>query len=129
LWKLNVAVIRPKFPGSPSPEVKQGCFRPIDAAEARALLAELAAELLAGVFPYLLPCEGVFTWWKRRGKDNELTVREAVLLLRDDNFTRLSSDRGPIADARRYPVPATADADDIVARRFQPYFDGFGATS
>jgi exodeoxyribonuclease V gamma subunit len=127
--KLNVAVIRPKFPGSPSPEVKQGCFRPIDAAEARALLAELAAELLAGVFPYLLPCEGVFTWWKRRGKDNELTVREAVLLLRDDNFTRLSSDRGPIADARRYPVPATADADDIVARRFQPYFDGFGATS
>ena len=27
-------------------------------------------------------------------------------MVRDDNFTRLSSDRGPIADARRYPVPA-----------------------
>ena len=33
-------------------------------------------------------------------------MREAVLLVRDDDVTRLSSERGPVADARRYPVPA-----------------------
>ena len=56
-----------------------------------------------------------------------MTVREAVLLVRDDNFTHLSSDRGPVADARRYPVPADWDADEYVARRFKPYFDALQA--
>ncbi len=125
--QMGVAVIRPKEAGSSSPHVVGGVFRPIAAAEARAMLAQLAAELLGGVFPYLLPCEGVFTWRKRLGKPNQLTVRDAVLLVRDDNFTRISSRFGPVADADRYPVPAERDADAIVARRFQPYFDGFQA--
>jgi hypothetical protein len=53
-------------------------------------------------------------------------VREAVLLVRDDNFTHLSSDRGPIPDARRYPVPADRDADAFVAQRFHSYLECFG---
>ena len=52
-------------------------------------------------------------------------MRDAVLLVRDDNFTRISSRFGPVADADRYPVPDAREADAIVARRFQPYFDGF----
>jgi exodeoxyribonuclease V gamma subunit len=95
---------------------------PLSADAARALLEALAGELLGGVHPYLMPCEGVFTWKRREGNKNAMTVRQAVLLVRDDNFTRLSSDRGPVADARRYPVPADRDADDYVGRRFGPYF-------
>jgi hypothetical protein len=54
-----------------------------------------------------------------------MTVREAVLLIRDDGVTRISSERGPVADARRYPVPADRDADVYVGRRFEPYFQSF----
>jgi hypothetical protein len=102
-----------------------GAFSPIAADDARALLAGLAADLLADVHPYLLPCEGVFTWKRRQRKGQTMTVREAVLLIRDDGVTRISSERGPVADARRYPVPADRDADEIVARRFDPYFESF----
>ncbi len=48
------------------------------------------------------------------------------LAVRDDGFTRVSSDRGPVGDARRYPVPDEADANARVARRFRPYFDAIG---
>jgi exodeoxyribonuclease V gamma subunit len=99
-----------------------GVFEPISAPDASALLASLAAELLADVYPYLLPCEGVFTWKRRQRKGEAMTVPEAVLLLRDDGRTRLSSARGPVADALRYPPPAAGDADGVVERRFNPYF-------
>jgi hypothetical protein len=46
-------------------------------------------------------------------------------MLRDDGWTRLSSDRGPVADARAYPVPSDRDADAFVGRRFGPYFECF----
>ena len=88
-------------------------------------MTTLAGELLAGVHPYFLPCEGVFTWKRRQRKGQEMTVREAVLLIRDDNFTHISSERGPVSDARRYPVPADRDAAAYVARRFEPYFRSF----
>ena len=101
----------------------------VTAEEAQAYLSSLATELLGGVHDYLLPCEGVFTWRRRLGRPNALPVRDAVLLLRDDNWTRLSSDRGPVSDARRYPVPAEADAAAIVARRFGPFFAAVAAQS
>jgi exodeoxyribonuclease V gamma subunit len=102
-----------------------GLFEPIAADDARALLVGLAADLLADVHPYLLPCEGVFTWRRRQRKGQAMTVREAVLLIRDDQVTRISSERGPVADARRYPVPAERDANAYVDRRFEPYFQSF----
>ena len=92
-------------------DVERAAFAPIGADDARALLAGLAAELLADVHAYLMPCEGVFTWKRRQRKGQAMTVREAVLLLRDDGVTRLSSEHGPVADARRYPVPADRDAE------------------
>jgi len=51
-----------------------------------------------------------------------MTLPQAIMLVRDDGFTRLSSDRGPVADERRYPVPSESDADARLARRFGPYF-------
>ena len=86
---------------------------------------DLAADLLGAVHPYLMPCEGVFTWKRRQRKGEAMTVSEAVLLLRDDGVTRLSSRYGPVADALRYPVPGDRAADSFVARRFQAYFDSF----
>ena len=120
---LGSIVIRPNEAGGH--RVHRGMFAATEPAEARALLAELAAELLSGVFPYLLPCEGVFTWRRRQQKGEAMTVPEAVMMVRDDSVTRISSRFGPIADADRYPVPSDRDAAAIVARRFQPYFDGF----
>jgi exodeoxyribonuclease V gamma subunit len=107
--------------GGPA-EYSSGEFTPISARDASALLTALAAEMLADVHPYLLPCEGVFTWKRRQRKGQTMTVREAVLLIRDDGVTRISSDRGPVADARRYPVPTDRDAGAYVERRFEPYF-------
>jgi hypothetical protein len=121
---LGTAVLAATADGEPA-ECNGGGFAPVGADEARALLAGLAAELLADVHPYLLPCEGVFTWKRRQRKGQAMTVSEAVLLLRDDGVTRLTSRYGPVADALRYPVPAAHDAESIVARRFQPYFDAY----
>jgi len=64
----------------------------------------------------------VFTWRKRQAKGEAMSVAGAVRLLRDDGWTRLSSDRGPVPDARRYPVPFDERADEIVSRRFAPFF-------
>jgi exodeoxyribonuclease V gamma subunit len=104
-------------------EVKSAEFAPLAQADALARLADLAGDLLSGVHPYLMPCEGIFTWKRRENTDREMTIRQAIMLVRDDGWTRLSSDRGPVADARRYPVPDDADLEARVRRRFHPYFD------
>ena len=72
-----------------------------------------------------MPCEGVFTWKRRQRKGQTMTVADAVLMLRDDGVTRLSSRFGPVADALKYPVPRDADADAYVARRFAAYLESF----
>jgi hypothetical protein len=104
-----------------APRVDERLFGPVDAATARAYLASLASELVGSVHAYFLPCEGVFTWKRRADKGEEMGVRDAILLLREDNWTRFASDRGPIPDPREYPVPAEAVAAAIVERRFRPY--------
>jgi exodeoxyribonuclease V gamma subunit len=113
-------LIRPEKDGTP--RVDERLFPPISAADARAHLGDLAGELLGRVHDYFLPCEAVFTWKKRRDKGESMGVRDAVLLLRDDNWTRFLSERGPIPDPKTYPVPAEAAAQEMVARRFGRYF-------
>jgi hypothetical protein len=109
-------------------QIKRTAFAPLAQGDALSLLTGLAGELLAGVHPYFLPCEGVFTWKRRQRKEEAITVPQAIMLVRDDGFSRLSSDHGPVADARRYPVPGERDADAHVARRFGPYFDSIQET-
>jgi exodeoxyribonuclease V gamma subunit len=115
-------VARPGEDGLPRPE--RFLLDPVSTEAARAYLADLAGELLGNVHAYFLPCEAVFTWKRRRDKGETMGVREAVLFLRDDNWTRFLSDRGPIPDPREYPVPGEADAAAFVARRFGPYLAG-----
>ena len=93
--------------------------------KATAHLGALASELLREVHAYFLPCEGVFHWKDHSDKGETIGVRQSILLLRDDHWTRFASDYGPIPDPREYPVPPELDAQEMVARRFSPYFQAF----
>ena len=112
-------MIRPSEDGTP--RVDERLFGAVDVTTARAYLGALAAELLGTVHAYFLPCEAVFTWKRRADKGETMGVRDAVLLLRDDNWTRFVSDRGPIPDPREYPVLPESEAAAIVERRFRAY--------
>ncbi|HSY39475.1 MAG TPA: hypothetical protein VLA79_08100, partial [Polyangia bacterium] len=119
----RAVVIRPEKDGTPS--VEERLFLPISGAAARAYLGGLASELLREVHAYFLPCEGVFYWKDHSDKGETVGVRQSILLLRDDNWTRFASDHGPIPEPRAYPVPPEAEASELVARRFGPYFEAF----
>ena len=116
-------VIRPEKDGTPSVEERR--FLAISGEEARVYLGVLASELLSEVHAYFLPCEGVFYWKDHSDKGETIGIRQSILLLRDDNWTRFASDHGPIPDPRDYPVPAEAKAEELVGRRFDPYFAAF----
>ncbi len=126
---LGVVLIRPDARGSETPFVHELLLPPISADEARAELAILAEDLLREVHAYLLPCEGVFTWRRRRDKGEDMTVRQAVLMVRDDGWTRLSSKRGPVPDALGYPVPGDGTGETIVERRFRRFFEATRAAA
>jgi exodeoxyribonuclease V gamma subunit len=120
---LRTLLIRPSDNRiSDPPCTDDKTFAPLSVDDARAHLTALAADLLGEVHDYLLPCEGVFTWYRRKLKGERMTVAGAVRMVRDDNWTRLSSERGPVSDAKRYPVPPDERAEAIVARRFGRYF-------
>jgi exodeoxyribonuclease V gamma subunit len=104
-----------------SPRIDPQLFPPIPRADARAYLGALAAELVREVHAYFLPCEAVFSWDKQRDKSDATGIRDAVLMLRDDNWTKFLSDRGPVPEPKSYPVPSENLAAAIVARRFGPY--------
>ncbi|HVV50143.1 MAG TPA: hypothetical protein VHO06_10825, partial [Polyangia bacterium] len=112
-------VVRPERDGEPCVDAR--VFLPIAAETARGYLGRLAGELLQEVHAYFFPCEGVFFWKDHTDKGEEIGVRQSILLLRDDNWTRFASDQGPIPDPREYPVPDEQTAAAFVARRFAPY--------
>ena len=116
-------VVRPEKDGTPS--IEERLFLPITGEAALVYLGRLASELLRDVHAYFLPCEGVFYWKDHCDKGETVGVRQSILLLRDDNWTRFASDHGPIPEPRDYPVPPEAEARAIVARRFEPYFEAF----
>jgi len=113
-------LVRPNVDGSPYVDAR--LFPHLPAEDARAYLGALAAELLGQVHASFLPCEAIFSWRKRHEKGDPIGIRDMVLLLRDDNWTRFLSDRGPVPDPRAYPVPSEEAARAIVERRFGPYF-------
>ncbi len=119
----RAVVIRPEKDGTPS--VEERLFLPTTGEAARVYLGGLASELLREVHAYFLPCEGVFYWKDHSDKGETVGVRQSILVLRDDNWTRFASDHGPIPDPRDYPVPPEAEAVEMVTRRFGPYFAAF----
>jgi exodeoxyribonuclease V gamma subunit len=114
----RVLVLRPGAADGKSLEEVR--LDPIAPAAARDYLARLGAELLAGVHPYFLPCEAVLGWWKKGAPRPPLV--DYTLMLRDDEWTRFTSDWGPVPDARRYPTPPEAEAVAMAERRFGPFF-------
>ena len=118
-----VVVVRPDRDGTPS--FKRRVLLPIASEEAARRLGGLTSELLREVHAYFLPCEGVFHWKDHSDRGETIGVRQSILLLRDDSWTRFASDHGPIPDPRDYPVPPEIDAQEMVARRFGPYFEAF----
>jgi exodeoxyribonuclease V gamma subunit len=92
----------------------------LDAEAARAYLTQLAAQLSRGVHPYFFPCEGVLGWSARSPRPDLLAY---IHMLREDEWTRFTSDWGPIPNARDYPLPATEeDARRLADDRFGLYF-------
>jgi exodeoxyribonuclease V gamma subunit len=116
-------IIRPK---DGEARVDERRFAPLAPADARAYLTSLATELVGNVHAYFLPCEGVFYWKRHRDKGEEIGVRTSVLILRDDNWTRFASDRGPVPDPREYPVPSAAEADALAERRLGLFLRAIG---
>jgi hypothetical protein len=106
---------------------------PLDAARARAYLATLAAQLLAGepdpttgaatgVHPYLLPCEAIFE--ARRGKKTLIEAiedRREIYIERNIGF---SSVYGPVPQAvERHEPPAAELAAAMMDARFGLLFE------
>jgi exodeoxyribonuclease V gamma subunit len=97
-------------------------LRPLAQADALAFLGRLSAEILRGVHPYFFPCEGVLGWEKKAEPRPELL--NYIHMLREDDWTRFTSDWGPIPNARDYPLPQDeATALQLVEERFRLYLD------
>jgi hypothetical protein len=114
--RRRVVVLRPN---QDKPETFT--LRPLAQADALAYAASLTNALLGAIHPYLLPCEAVLGWWKKKEPRPELT--SYVQTLRDADWkTYFSSEWGPVPDAtERYPVPDEAAALRMVDDRFGLY--------
>jgi hypothetical protein len=113
--RRRVLVLRPE-----QDEPEGFWLRAIETEVARAYLTLLATEMLSGVHPLFFPCEGVLGWSAKSPRPDLLAY---IHMLREDEWTRFSSDWGPIPDARDYPLPATEEAARRLAEeRFGPYF-------
>lgn len=111
--------------GESAPRRVSWQLRPIRAAAARALLADLTCDLLGRVHDYLLPCEAVFEVWREtRHLDAArvaATARELVAGRR-----RCASRYGPVPDPAGYAPLPPAELAAVLARRWQPLLDLLG---
>jgi hypothetical protein len=99
-------------------------LRPLARADARAFLERMAGEILRGVHPYFFPCEGVLGWKKKENEEPQPQLLNYIHMLREDDWTRFTSDWGPIPNARDYPLPEDEQkARQLVEERFGLYFD------
>ncbi|HUH00608.1 MAG TPA: exodeoxyribonuclease V subunit gamma, partial [Kofleriaceae bacterium] len=86
--------------------------------DARAYLTELLGELLGAPHEYLLPCEAVL---ERKGEQTAGDRTRA--LLSPSNKGGFSSRYGPVRRIEHLRIPDDAEADAMIGRRFQAYFD------
>jgi exodeoxyribonuclease V gamma subunit len=110
--------------GADGPRQERFALEPIDGPTARTYLAALAAELLAGVHPYLLPCEAVLEAWIDGGEALPLdpaAVTAEVRELASNERAVFSSLWGPVPEPRLYPPLAPEALGAALARRWDPY--------
>lgn len=88
-------------------------------AAARAYLACLVGDLLAGVEPILFPCEAIELAMRSR-----LPLAEQIAFMRGDPFYRgsMSTGWGPVPDPWDYPIPDPITARALRRRRFEIAF-------
>ena len=93
-------------------------FRYPTTAQARHYLSDLLSDLLLGKNHYFLPIEAVDKVEKeiRRGGGDDL--QDLVYEVRDNEYSRCSSDYGPIRDARRFDPPSSEALQRLMERRF-----------
>jgi len=96
-------------------------FRPMDQTSALGFLSTLVGDLLSTGNEYFLPIEAVAEVVKELDKPAaRRDVLEAVERIRLSEFSRSSSEYGPVRDAASFDPPGEAEILEIVARRFLP---------
>jgi exodeoxyribonuclease V gamma subunit len=93
---------------------------PVSRERSAALLTSLARQMLERVHAYFLPCEGVLGW---RKKSPAPDLTDYIQALRIDNWTRFTSDWGPIPNAKDYPLAPEDEARRMVDERFGLLFE------
>jgi len=98
-----------------------------DGNRAREYLSNLLGDLLFARNHYFLPIEAIEKVIKNveRARDDE--VVDSINELRENDFSRCSSDYGPVRNARRFDPPDIEQLKDIIHRRFtlvRPIFMG-----
>jgi exodeoxyribonuclease V gamma subunit len=91
---------------------------PLTAAQARNYLSDLASDLLFGKNHYFLPIETAEAVSKEITRGGGDDLLDAINDVRDNEFSRCSSDYGPIRNARRFEPPPLEKLKSIMERRF-----------
>jgi exodeoxyribonuclease V gamma subunit len=113
------AIVLATQPAMPSEFVRE--FRPMDQTSALGFLSALVGDLLSTGNEYFLPIEAVAEVVKELDKPaGRRDVLEAVQRIRLSDFSRSSSEYGPVRDAASFDPPGEAEILEIVARRFLP---------
>jgi exodeoxyribonuclease V gamma subunit len=89
-----------------------------DQASAVSYLSNLVADLLSGTNHYFLPVEAVANAHESIEKGDLDRAIDKIETDRENEFAKVSSDYGPVRDARRFSPPDEETLRDIVQRRF-----------
>jgi exodeoxyribonuclease V gamma subunit len=96
-------------------------FRPMDRDSARGFLTTVVGDLLSTGNNYFLPIEAVEEVVKELRKPaNRRDLIEAVERVLLNDFSKSSSEYGPVRNATNFDPPDEAEIEEIVARRFEP---------
>jgi len=96
-------------------------FPPMDRDSALAFLSTVVGDLLSTGNDYFLPIEAVEKVVEELHKPpNRRDLVEAVERIRLDDFSKSSSEYGPLRNAAGFDPPDEEEIAKIVARRFQP---------
>src|SRR5208282_6357607 len=96
-------------------------FEPMDRDSALGFLTTVVGDLLSTGNDYFLPIEAVAEVVKELHKPpNRRELVEAVERIRSDDFSKSSSEYGPVRNAASFDPPEEEEIAKIVARRFNP---------
>jgi exodeoxyribonuclease V gamma subunit len=97
-------------------------FRPLDRDSALGFLTTVVGDLLSTRNDYFLPIEAVEEVVKdlRNKPENRRDLVEAVERVLLNEFSRSSSEYGPVRNATSFDPPDEDEIDEIVKRRFAP---------